>query len=259
MNQGLLNTDPEFRPTADPATPDDKIVAPSLPEGSEASALHDAIVASTDRLFFISYTPPGVLRPSWHLVTVDLAASAEASPSPSGCYVVDFFVRPVADRYLSDISARWWPEWREFSWSADESTIELGSRVEIAPGSRVSSRKYVRFSLEVMLADPDVYLYGPFDFLPRQNSSSRVGEKIASVHWHALASSVHGRGVPAPLLTDAARENKRRKRGRNALRALVLDVLQQPAPRSVFAALALPRQYVFSSKGWRRCPSIAPP
>ena len=68
--------------------------------------------------------------------------------------------------------------------------------MEIAPGSPVNTKKYVKFSLEVDLSDPNIYLHGPFDFQPHHYSSprSRPGEKIATTQWKALASCVHGRG-----------------------------------------------------------------
>ena len=234
LNEAMLSTNPP--PTE--RTPSPSEAAPPNLSRSNTTTLDEAIIASQDRLFFISYTPPGVLRPSWYLVGVDLNASPDFSQSrQQGVYVVDFFVRPVADKYLSDISSRWWPEWREFCWSKDETYIELGDRVEIPPGTRANSKKYVQFSLEVNLSDPAVYLYGPFNFKPHANGASRPRDKIAAEHWHALASRVHGCGVPAPLLTDVARTHKRRKRGKAALRALVSSVLSHSAQPSAFAQI----------------------
>ena len=251
MNQDMLATNPgpaSATPSCPVSQSHDASSEPSntttttMFDHQDVVTLDETIKASKDRLFFISYTPHGVLRPNWHLVAVDLDESQAAlTQGPNGIYTVDFFIRPQRDRYLSDVSSRWWPEWREFHWSKDESYIELGDRVEIAPGSPVNTKKYVKFSLEVDLSDPNIYLHGPFDFQPHHYSSprSRPGEKIATTQWKALASCVHGRGIPAPLLTDITREYKRRKRGRGALRTLVSTVLQRPISQSAFISFTL--------------------
>jgi hypothetical protein len=53
---------------------------PALPPTSSfsPSSLATAITSSSDRLFFISYTPAGTVRPRWSLVCVDMCTMLQS-------------------------------------------------------------------------------------------------------------------------------------------------------------------------------------
>ena len=47
---------------------------------TNTDTLHASISESTDKLFFISYTPAGTMRRSWYLIQADMNASLSLRP-----------------------------------------------------------------------------------------------------------------------------------------------------------------------------------
>ena len=95
--------------------------------------LLEAIKQSLDKLLFVSFRPEVTLRARWYLVSVDLSqtkaiAAQHGDPGKSGIYYVHFFAQHPAHNDETDLSARWWPEWREYSTGVD-GVIDYSVRV----------------------------------------------------------------------------------------------------------------------------------
>ena len=52
----------------------------SAPLAMDTTSLRNAIIISTNKLFFVQYTTAGTMRPHWYLVQVDLVSTAELNP-----------------------------------------------------------------------------------------------------------------------------------------------------------------------------------
>ena len=75
--------------------------------------LYNEIAKSTDKLFFVSYTPADTMRPRWYLVQVSLDDSPAGKSN--GVYFCSLLQRHPSDSDKSDSSSRWWPEWSELN------------------------------------------------------------------------------------------------------------------------------------------------
>jgi hypothetical protein len=177
-----------------------------LPPGN---AFHCSLLSSCDRLFFISYCPPGTFRPRWYLVTVDLAQT-DSDPRctdhlVTGLYYCHFLFRHPSDKAFADHSARWWPEWHEYTTAAD-GIIDFGSRVLFPPNRSPNPLKYIAWADTVPLTHPDVFISGPFDFAtPSSNPPGRTPsfrQYIPVAQWSSLAESCLLRGIIPPQLID---------------------------------------------------------
>lgn len=64
--------------------------------------------ASSNKLFFIAYTPSGTITRTWYLVQVDLEATASLHPLPnSEEYYCRFLARHPADSKKCNDNSRW--------------------------------------------------------------------------------------------------------------------------------------------------------
>jgi hypothetical protein len=113
--------------------------------------------------------------------------------------------RHPSDRAFADHSARWWPEWHEYTTAAD-GIIDFGSQVLFPPTASPAPNKYIAWADAVALTHPDVFISGPFDFAtpcsdpPDRTPSFR--QYIPVGQWSSLAESCLLRGIIPPLLTD---------------------------------------------------------
>jgi len=64
--------------------------------------LHNAVNASTGKLFFVQYTPAGTIRPPWYLIQIDTISTAEL---PQWEETGDIFVSFSLDIQLIEIGA----------------------------------------------------------------------------------------------------------------------------------------------------------
>ena len=55
--------------------------SPTIPTPSHSHPFHASILKSTDKLFFIKFTPQNTLRPRWYLVAVDLDSTFRTCPN----------------------------------------------------------------------------------------------------------------------------------------------------------------------------------
>ena len=65
--------------------------------------LHNAVNASTGKLFFVQYTPAGTIRPPWYLIQIDTISTAELPQwEETGRYFCVFLARHPTDKNRSD-------------------------------------------------------------------------------------------------------------------------------------------------------------
>ena len=195
-----------------PVVPHDR---PSTTLLFHPAELHAAILTTTDHLFFVSVTLSGTLRARWYLVAVDLAQTAAAfdrcgDPASTGMYYVHFYTRHPSDTSETDVSARWWPEWHEFTRDSD-GVIDYGKQFLVHPTRTPRADRYIAWADTVHLCDPTLRLLGPFDFVePRLNPPGRsvsFRQYVPVVVWADLAECKVRRflqGICANFLHQAA-------------------------------------------------------
>ncbi len=186
------------------------------------SSLHQKILDSTDKLFFIMYTPPSTLRPRWYLVQVDLELTdtANLQPEASGKYQCAFLAKHPGDsNKQSDDRSRWWPDW--YAYSRDPSTNEIiyGRRTLFRPNTTPDSSKYILWADTINLSTTPHFLAGPFNFCPVSASFHTLNTLDDNV-WSSAHSiciclnldppSLNGANTPTP-----SPSRRRRKRNQN--------------------------------------------
>jgi hypothetical protein len=187
-----------------------------------APALVTALQASVDKLFFISFKPENTLRARWYLVSVDSDMTTLdpscGNPASTGRYYVHFYARHPADsNEFTDIDARWWPEWHEYSTGSD-GILEYGARYMVYPSRIPDASKYIAWATTITLTDPHTRLIGPFNFQePSLNPPGRsptFRQYIPLCYWAQLAELCCSLGILPPRLTFLAPEPVSRKRPR---------------------------------------------
>jgi hypothetical protein len=196
------------------------------------ATLHDAILHSHDKLFFVRYMNEGTFRARWYLISVDLEQTQEASvqygdPSVSGIYYVHFYARHPSDKDLSDAAARWWPEWHQYT-TDSAGVINYGKRILFSPSVVPDPDKCIAWADTVNLQDPAVRLLGPFDFAPphdvQRSKTPSYRQHIPETHWVALTEICVSSGVVPPQLfvsVQAPRGRKLKQTKRNNTAAQV--------------------------------------
>ena len=178
------------------------------PDYTHASLL-SAIEDSTDRLFFVQYTPPEALRARWYLVAVDLPLTLDpdtncGNPAITGRYYVHFYARHPNDSDLSDPSARWWPEWHAYS-TDPSGTIDYGDRILFFPHVVPDASRYIAWATVVDLFNPTTRLLGPFDFqdpaLNPPDLTPTHRQHVPLPLWQHLFETCLSRAIQPPLLT----------------------------------------------------------
>jgi hypothetical protein len=157
------------------------------PPSMDTTSLHDTIITSNDKLFFIKYTPSGTMRPRWYLVQIDLISTAELNPKwkETGQYFCVFLARHPTDKDKSDEFARWWPDWYRYSRCKRTNDIIYGDRVLFRPSVIPSSSKYIQWAEEFDLTQPTERLIGPFNF-ESINATNRTRNKVTKEKWLEL-------------------------------------------------------------------------
>jgi hypothetical protein len=189
---------------------------------SDPSALHSAILASTDRLFFIAYRFENVLRPRYSLVQLD-SDRITSTPPPDSTYYCHFLSAPTADLTLAEQDRRWWPLWHRYR-TATDGIIEYLERVEFKPETLPLSSKYIAWADNIPLQDPAHYLNGPFNFVTPSDATDRsrtptFRQFVSPSLWSNLRNQCLARGVIPPSLqatTKAPLRRSQRKRNQTS-------------------------------------------
>ena len=71
---------------------------------SNSTSLHISIIDSTDKLFFISYTPSGTMMRRWFIIQVDIDASKSLEPDfvATGIYYCVFLAKHPGNKKIID-------------------------------------------------------------------------------------------------------------------------------------------------------------
>jgi hypothetical protein len=188
-----------------PVCPSDDPPTPATP--TTGPHLFDAITASSDRLFFVSYRPEGTLRPRWYLVQIDVPQSFIASPDcdSTGRYYCHFLGCHPDDVSLPDPPRRWWLLWHRFTTTAADD-IEFGDRVLFNPATTPDPDSYIAWADVLPLLDPAVCLLGPFAFTdPSSNPPGRTSsfrQMLPFSLWASLTALCLTRGILPPVLSS---------------------------------------------------------
>jgi len=175
---------PHHPPSDSPPTLPPEPTTPLPPSQPSTPSLHESIINSRDKLFFIKYTPNGTVRERWYLIQIDLEATEDAKLDPiqTQTYWCVFHAKHANDEKKSDEIARWWPLWYEYTTSEDN-VITYGKRILFRPDHLPSSEKYIQWAEPFHL--PSIHLFGPFDFLPI-DSSNRTKNIVPLPIWRSF-------------------------------------------------------------------------
>ena len=189
ISQGPINPSTTIPSTNNNNQPTQQATIEQLdtPPSMDTTSLHDTIITSNDKLFFIKYTPSGTMRPRWYLVQIDLISTAELNPKwkETGQYFCVFLARHPTDKDKSDEFARWWPDWYRYSRCKRTNDIIYGDRVLFRPSVIPSSSKYIQWAEEFDLTQPTERLIGPFNF-ESINATNRTRNKVTKEKWLEL-------------------------------------------------------------------------
>jgi hypothetical protein len=183
-----------------------------------SSTLHEAILLSQDKLFFVRYVTEGTLRARWYLVSVDIEQTQQTidqfgEPSLSGIYYVHFYARHPSDKALPDSTARWWPEWHQYT-TDSVGVIDYGKRVLFAPSISPDPDYNIAWADTVNLQDPSIRLLGPFDFTPpyqvHHGRTPSFRQYVPEAQWIALTEICVSSGIVPPQLFAPTPLPKRR-------------------------------------------------
>jgi hypothetical protein len=153
-----------------------------------ASQLAAKLVASTARLFFISWKAPGSSRREWHLVQAQLDSSLSLNPGclHNGKYLVHFFIIHPSDKQQHPRNQRWWLEYHP---SSSIARIHQGDYHLLRPDSYASvyaKENYLHpFCQWVNLLHESTYIHGPFEFATINGRITR--DRISDKDWQQLS------------------------------------------------------------------------
>ena len=82
-----------------------------------AKKIHQQILDSQDKLFFISYRGANTIRPRWYLCAIN---TSDSDMSDAGQYHVDFFRKHPKDEKKKDNMSRFGPDWYQIKWANKE-------------------------------------------------------------------------------------------------------------------------------------------
>ena len=179
-----------FSATPAPIPPTPAPASPSVPDLGPLTA---NIMASDDKLFFISHRIPGSTVSEWALVRVDVQNSLKAHPTAfqDGRFLVDFYTCHPADTYYNAINQRYWLEYHPILDTTNPSRNKHTHliRPSAASPTYATAEGLRPFRQWVRLTNSDTYITGPFDFAVINNRKSR--DRISRKHWTTLAGFKH--------------------------------------------------------------------
>ena len=122
-----------------------ELLSDPLPPLLDSADLHESIIRSKNRLFFIKYTPAGTMLHRWYLIQIDLASSASlhSDYAVRSLYYCVFLAKHPGDCRLSDEFSRWWPDWYRYSRDSVSNNVVFRDRILFRPNVAPDSSKYI--------------------------------------------------------------------------------------------------------------------
>jgi len=180
--------------------PNRELISDPLPPLLDSADLHESIIRSNSRLFFIKYTPAGTMLHRWYLIQIDLASSVSSHSDYAvrSLYYCVFLAKHPGDSRLSDEFSRWRPDWYRYSRDSVSNDIVFGDIILFYPNVTPDSSKYIKWADEITLRPASNILVGPFDF-ERISSANRTRNKIdGGGHWRTLHDVCSSKGILPP-------------------------------------------------------------
>ena len=164
-----------------------------------------------------------------------------------GIFFSEFLQRHPSDDTKTDSCSRWWPEWREPSWDDSCTHFDYGRRILLSPRAKPDLSKYGKFRDKINLLDPNVYLWGPFDFKAK-DSSTPAKSIIPEKEWTALEEVCEWKCLLPP--TIGVWKKKSDLRNVAFLKEILPNAETGKPGNSVSSLDSL--ELIFSKKGGRR-------
>ena len=186
---------------------------------TEPNNIHDMILQSKDKLFFIRFTPAQTMRARWYLVQVNIEDTQELNADyiKNGIYYCCFLAKHPSDTGKSDEFSRWWPDWYEYHRCKQTDDIVFGDRILFAPNRKPDGDKYIQWAEEVDLISDQHRLIGPFDF-EAISAANRTRYKVEGKVWRKCFDICLSLNITPPTTGSQSsnvptRKQSKRKRG----------------------------------------------
>ena len=175
--------------------------APNLPTIPPFPSLIAAIIASTDRLFFISHAIAANGVREWRLIRVALQDSIALSPSclQDGRFLVDFYIPHPADSRYNAINQRFWLQYHTFNPLSTQMLTSDAHLIRPSESSEEYAKRHHLVSCRCWLnvTHHDTYIHGPFEFATVRNRKTR--DRISQSDWTILSDHTSMFTNPLPL------------------------------------------------------------
>jgi len=132
------------------------------------------VVNSTDRLFFIKYTPQDHVLPKWYLVNVDLTQCNTCVAKTRGVYRLQWWIKQPSEKDLPNTAAAWIPEVHDVLRNNTFGKY-LGGPIDRI-WKKIQNPHFGRYELDCCLAD--CRLFGPFNFTGKWNTGMEIAETV---------------------------------------------------------------------------------
>ena len=179
----------EASPTPAVQNPIAPVTAPPAPRVPTIGPLTANILASRDKLFFVSHSIPGSGVREWALVRIDLQLSIKAHPTAlqDGVFLAQFYTCHPADKRYNAANQRYWLEYHprlEVSNPVRKKHTHL-IRPSADSEAHAQTEGLEPFSLWLRLINEDTYISGPFNFADINGRRSR--DRVPECQWRILA------------------------------------------------------------------------
>jgi hypothetical protein len=169
--------------------PPPSLVPHSPPLIPHLSTLVAGIIASSDKLFFVSHSLGNQSTREWRLIRVAFADSVSMSPSclQDGRFLVEFYSLHHDDIRFNSTNQRYWLQYHLFGDIATPTSSSTTHFIRPSDTSEAhaSTCKLVPFRRWLNLTHSDTYIHGPFDFTSVHGRKTR--DRISQSDWDALA------------------------------------------------------------------------
>ena len=170
-----------------PAPSPPSSVKPSIPD---ITNLASSIIASIDKLFFVSYKVGSGSYREWKLIRVNLKDSMAHHPAclQDGRFLVEVYIPHPDDSRYNNVNQRFWLQYHSSGDIINPSELAMTHLVRPSDTSEaLALRKgLVPFRLWMNLTHESTYIHGPFEFATMNSRKTR--DRISLDDWKILAS-----------------------------------------------------------------------